>query len=120
MALIIGCVAINVSDVEQAKRFWTAALGYEVRHADPTFAVLSDPNRLGVDVFLQLWLQPKHGRNRLHLDLFPDDQAREVQRLETLGAVRLAWNYPPDADYIVMADLDGNEFCVVASTSTRD
>lgn len=120
MALYIGSVVINVFEFERAKEFWTAALGYVVRTSDFDFVVLADPNRPWVNISLQLWPEPKQGRNRLHLDLYSDNQQSEVQRLESLGAVRLDWDYPPDADYIVMADLDGNEFCVIASTYFQD
>lgn len=120
MALYLGSVVINVGDIEKATAFWTAALHYEVRSADATFAVLTDPQRRWANVSLQLWLGNRVGRNRLHLDLYSDDQQGEVERLLELGATRLPWNYPPDADYIVLADPDGNEFCVVASDYGQD
>ena len=120
MGLYVGSTVINVANVERSTLFWTAALNYVVRGADSTFAVLTDPRRRWSNVSLQLWEKPRVGRNRLHLDLYSDNQAAEVERLEGLGAERLAWDYPPDADYVVMADPDGNEFCVVASPDTQD
>jgi hypothetical protein len=57
---------------------------------------------------------PKPHRNRLHLDLYADDQAAEVARLEALGARQPeSWPYPPDADFVVLLDPDDNEFCVI-------
>ena len=50
---------------------------------------------------------------RHHLDLYAADQAAEVARLIELGAQRVDWNYEPGADYVVLADVDGNTFCVV-------
>lgn len=51
---------------------------------------------------------------RIHLDLYADDQAVEVERLVGLGASRVHWDRrPPDADYEVLADSEGNCFCVV-------
>jgi hypothetical protein len=50
---------------------------------------------------------------RHHLDLFTENQAGEVERLLNLGATRVEWNYEPGADYVVLADPDGNTFCVV-------
>lgn len=120
MALYIGSVVINVAEFERAKKFWAAALGYVARTSDDDLVVLTDPNRRWANVSLQRWPKSKQGRNRLHLDLYSDNQEVEVQRLEALGAVRLDWNYPPDADYIVMADPDGNEFCVIASPYAQD
>nr|WP_246654634.1 VOC family protein [Rhizobium laguerreae] len=50
---------------------------------------------------------------RHHLDLYASDQQAEVERLLSLGAQRVDWRYPEGADYIVLADPDGNRFCVV-------
>lgn len=51
---------------------------------------------------------------RIHLDLYTSAQAAEVARLETLGARRVHWSKrPPDADYVIMEDPEGNRFCVV-------
>lgn len=55
-------------------------------------------------------------RDRTHLDLHVDglaEQAAEVERLISLGAVRVPWTYPEDADFVVLADPEGNLFCVV-------
>ena len=50
----------------------------------------------------------------MHLDLYADDQAAEVQRLLELGATRVDWDlYREDSDFIVLADTEGNRFCVV-------
>jgi predicted enzyme related to lactoylglutathione lyase len=63
---------------------------------------------------LQLSSTPKSGPNRVHLDLYADDAVSEVSRLQQLGATLVeSWPYADDADYVVMADPDGNEFCVV-------
>ncbi len=120
MSIYIGSIVINVAEMERATRFWSAALGYVMREGDEEFVVLTDPNRRWANVSLQLLPHPKVGRNRLHFDLYSDDQASEVTRLEGLGATRLSWDYPPDADYVVMADPEGNEFCVIDSTMTQD
>jgi hypothetical protein len=60
---------------------------------------------------------PADEHPRLHVDLVVDDaaeQAREVERLVGLGAIRVAWDlYPADPDFVVLADPDGNRFCVV-------
>jgi hypothetical protein len=55
----------------------------------------------------------KEPKNRLHLDLRPGDQAKEVQRLEALGATRVSVGQGPAVTWVVMADPDGNEFCVL-------
>ena len=120
MTLYIGSTVVNVAEIDRATAFWTAVLGYVVRYSCPTFAVLTDPRRRWSNLSLQLSDEPKRGRNRLHLDLYADDQQAEVARLESLGATRPPWEYAPDADYVVMADPDGNEFCVIASVLRQD
>ncbi len=120
MGLYVGSTVINTAEIERATAFWTAALAYVVRHSDPTFAVLTDPKRRWSNVSLQLSDKPKRGFNRLHLDLYATDHESEVARLEALGATRVPWEYPPDADFVVLADLDGNEFCVVQSAFTQE
>ena len=54
---------------------------------------------------------------RHHMDLFTEHQEAEVARLLDLGATRVDWEYEPGADYVVLADPDGNTFCVVAVES---
>jgi catechol 2,3-dioxygenase-like lactoylglutathione lyase family enzyme len=120
MTLYVGSTVLNVAGLDRATAFWTAALGYVVRHASPTFAVLTDPGRRWSNISLQRSDAPKGGRNRLHLDLYTKDQLAEVARLESLGATRLPWEYGPDADYVVMADPDGNEFCVIDSPYSQE
>jgi catechol 2,3-dioxygenase-like lactoylglutathione lyase family enzyme len=114
MTLYVGAIVINVDDVPRAVEFWTAALGLVPRdEPEDGWASLKDPRRPWVHVSLQRNSEPKPRRNRLHLDLYADDQAAEVARLESLGARRLEWDYPPDADFVVLADPDGNEFDVI-------
>jgi hypothetical protein len=57
--------------------------------------------------------EAKAGKNRLHLDLRPDDQAAEVARLETLGARRASVGQSDEVGWVVMQDPEGNEFCVL-------
>ena len=120
MALYVGSTVINTTDLERGIAFWTAALGYVVRDGDPTFAVLTDPERRWSNVSLQRTDEPKRGLNRLHLDLYATDREAEVARLAGLGATRVPWAYKDGHDHIVMADPDGNEFCVVQSPFTQD
>lgn len=120
MSLYVGSTVINVAELDRAIAFWTAALGYVVRNRDEDWATLRDPRRRWSNVSLQLSDEPKLGRNRLHLDLYSDDQAGEVKRLEGLGARRIPWDYPEGADFVVMADPDGNEFCVIDSEYTQE
>jgi catechol 2,3-dioxygenase-like lactoylglutathione lyase family enzyme len=117
--LDVGVVALGVSDVGRAARFWCAALGYETR--EDGFGgwsmVLVPPDGSGTKLALQRSETPPHDHPRVHLDLHVADaaeQASEVERLVSLGAERVDWDsYPDDPDFVVLADPDGNRFCVV-------
>ncbi len=62
----------------------------------------------------------KSVKNRLHLDLRPVDQAAEVARLESLGAKRVSIGQGEDASWVVMADPEGNEFCVLRALTKEE
>jgi catechol 2,3-dioxygenase-like lactoylglutathione lyase family enzyme len=110
--LKIGAVVWGVRDIQQAVQFWSEALNYKLhREPDVDFAILVPKEGEGVQLSLNKVTSDKPKRH--HLDLFTQDQAGEVERLLNLGAARVEWNYEPGADYVVLADPDGNTFCVV-------
>lgn len=105
--LRLGSVVLKVSDVERAGAFWASALGYARQSDNPDFLA---PER-GEGARLHL-----DENDRTHLDLWADDRAEqlaEVDRLVSLGARRVEWDYPEDADFVVLADPEGNLFCVI-------
>jgi catechol 2,3-dioxygenase-like lactoylglutathione lyase family enzyme len=113
--LTIGTTVLGVGDVARAKAFWCAALGYVPRDpGDETWVVLLPPTGTGARLALGFSETPIQEHPRVHLDLYADDQAAEVERLVGLGASRVDWDlYGPDPDYIVLADTEGNRFCVI-------
>ncbi|MCB5181816.1 VOC family protein [Streptomyces antimicrobicus] len=117
--LNIGSVVLGVSDVPRAVAFWSRALGYEPRDRLRDGFVLLRPadGGSGLPVALMRSGTEAQERPRVHLDLYAGDaaeQAAEVERLVALGARRVAWDlYPPDPDFVVLADPDGNRFCVI-------
>jgi catechol 2,3-dioxygenase-like lactoylglutathione lyase family enzyme len=114
--LHLATVVVNVQDMERAVRFWQAALGYEPRESawDPEFMMLVDPTGRRTPLSLQLTDRPPQSPVRVHLDLYTDEQEAHVERLVALGASRVEnWPYPDDADFVVLRDPDGNEFCVI-------
>lgn len=114
--LRLATVVLNVQDMARAVRFWTAALGYVQRDQgwDPEFTVLIDPDGRRPAVSCQLTGSAPREPARVHLDLYTGEQARHVDRLVALGATRAEnWPYPADADFVVLRDPDGNEFCVI-------
>ena len=117
--LRIGTTVLGVGDVRRAMDFWTRALGYVPRDDgdDGDFAVLAPSDGAGAGLALMRSETPVQPYPRVHLDLYAGDaadQAREVERLVALGAERVDWDrYDADADYVVLADPDGNRFCVI-------
>ncbi|QKW23333.1 VOC family protein [Kitasatospora sp. NA04385] len=116
--LTMGSVVLGVADVPRAVAFWTAALGYVSRgDGDERWAVLLPPHAGGVQLALGASASPVQEHPRVHLDLYAGgaaEQAAEVERLVALGARRVDWDsYPPDPDFVVLADPDGNRFCVI-------
>jgi catechol 2,3-dioxygenase-like lactoylglutathione lyase family enzyme len=116
--LRVGSIVIRVDDLPRQTAFWTAALGY-VSREDPNaagadFALLHSPAGGGPNVSLDRVRASLQIPPRIHLDLYADDQAAEVERLKGLGATEIHWDKrPPDADYVIMADPEGNRFCVI-------
>lgn len=114
--LHLATVVVNVQDMERGVHFWSTALGYRQReeHWDPEFMMLVDPHGRRLPVSLQLADTPPQEPVPVHLDLYTNEQAKHVDRLVELGATRVDdWPYPDDADFIVLRDPDGNEFCVI-------
>jgi catechol 2,3-dioxygenase-like lactoylglutathione lyase family enzyme len=117
--LTFGVVALGVTDVQRAAEFWSAALGYQLR--EDGFGgwakVLVPQDGAGTPIALQRSQTPPQDHPRLHFDLHVADAAEqeaEAARLVSLGATRVDWDsYPEDPDFIVLADPDGNLFCIV-------
>jgi catechol 2,3-dioxygenase-like lactoylglutathione lyase family enzyme len=121
--LSIGSVVINVADVRRAAAFWCAALGYEpLREIDDDFVILVPSNGAGQRISINLSDQAPPDVPHVHVDLYAGDaadQAAEIERLISLGAERVDWPLYPDEphDYVVLADPDGNRFCVIDTVS---
>jgi catechol 2,3-dioxygenase-like lactoylglutathione lyase family enzyme len=111
----VGSIVIRVDDLQRQKDFWTAALNYVPRESDgDDFALLRPKDGIGPNVSLDRVRSTLQIPPRIHLDLYAEDQAAEVKPLIGLGATEIHWDKrPPDADYIIMADPEGNRFCVI-------
>jgi catechol 2,3-dioxygenase-like lactoylglutathione lyase family enzyme len=114
--LRIGSIVLRVDDLQRQTEFWKAALGYMRRDNGESddFVLLGPPDGAGPHLSLDRVRSSLQIPPRLHLDLYTEDQAGEVQRLLQLGAAEVHWDKrPPDADYVILADPEGNRFCVV-------
>ncbi|KPC83936.1 MULTISPECIES: VOC family protein [Streptomyces] len=122
--LRLGFPVIGVTDVPRAVTFWTAALNLVAaqERRSETWRTLNHADGSGSALGLLRSTSPAEPRPRLHLDLFTDsaeEQQAEVRRLVGLGARTVDWDlYPPDPDFVVLADPDGNIFCVVDLSRT--
>jgi Glyoxalase-like domain len=118
MDIRIQCLCIDTTDPAKIAPFWEAALGWRRTFDEEDQIVLEPPEGSREDgivpdlLFLRV-PESKSIKNRLHLDLRPADQATEVARLEALGARRTDVGQGPDVSWVVLADPDGNEFCVL-------
>jgi predicted enzyme related to lactoylglutathione lyase len=105
-------IVVDSADIRRLADFWAKALDYKVTfEADDEIAIAKDENSWPDLVFGPV-PESKAGKNRLHIDLNPDDQDAEVKRLEGLGAKRVHIGQG-DVRWVVMADPEGNEFCVL-------
>lgn len=113
--LSIGSIVLGVNDLARATTFWHEALGYVPREpGDDTWVILVPASGPGPQLALMLSETAVQDHPRTHVDLYADDQAAEIARLIGLGAQRVDWDlYPEDPDFVVLADPDGNRFCVI-------
>jgi predicted enzyme related to lactoylglutathione lyase len=109
----IGLV-LDCADPERLAAFWAPALGYVNLGDVGAYAVLVPEGRPGPKLLLQRVPEPKTVKNRMHLDIETGDVAAEAARLEDLGARRVRADeiHEHGTTWVVMADPEGNEFCV--------
>ena len=123
MSLSLQCITVDAHNPKALAEFWAEVLGWTVGEDGDDIGwwierELNDPNKTGFPDILFLKVpDSKVVKNRLHLDLRPGDQAAEVARLESLGAKRvdIGQSAEPTCTWIVMADPEGNEFCVLSA-----
>ncbi len=114
----VGSIVLRVDNLRRQTEFWAAALDYIPRaEQSDDFVLLRPRNGVGPNLSLDRVHSELHIPPRIHLDLYTDDQAGEVRRLIALGATEVHWSKrPPSADYVILADPEGNRFCVVDTT----
>jgi catechol 2,3-dioxygenase-like lactoylglutathione lyase family enzyme len=115
----LGTVVFGAEDVGRAVAFWSAVCGYEVvtfAGSENDFTILVPPDRVGTRIAVQRSVTPVQEQPRVHVDLVAEtaaEQSSEIDRLLGLGATRVEWDYPDDPDFVVLADTEGNRFCIV-------
>jgi predicted enzyme related to lactoylglutathione lyase len=115
-ALSVEELVVDSCDPSKLARFWMDVLGYELYEDEAEIASIEDPNGIGPAICFQKVPESKQVKNRVHLDLHVDeaDLDAAVERLVALGATRVDEGENPEKSWVVLADLEGNEFCVVA------
>jgi len=126
MDIRIQCLCIDTTDPLRLATFWQAVLGWRLAAGPGNNEVVLEPpegspeDEVAPDLLFLRVPEEKAGKNRLHLDLRPLDQAAEVARLEGLGARRADVGQGPEVTWVVLTDPDGNEFCVLRALKPQD
>ena len=125
MSIRWQCIDVDSTDPARTATFWEQALGWRRTYDSPDEVVLEPPagspeDGVSPDILFLRVPEEKSVKNRLHLDLRPDDQGAEVARLEALGARRVDVGQGLDVTWVVLADPDGNEFCVLRALTPEE
>jgi predicted enzyme related to lactoylglutathione lyase len=118
MTLRVSEVVIDCADHGAVVDFWAAAFGYERREVNEQYVALVPAERAPgrPPLLFQKVPEPKVVKNRVHLDTHGDSMSAEVERLRGLGATFIAERALGSIKWTVMADPEGNEFCVSGDT----
>ena len=118
---------MNIDSVDPVPlaRWWADLLGWRITFEEPDEVVLEPPegspeDGVSPDILFARVPERKQGKNRLPIDLRPDDQALEIARAEALGARRVDVGQSDAVTWVVMADPEGNEFCILRALESDD
>ena len=120
MALALHHIVIDAHDLPGPDRFWAQVLGWRVLSEREREVVIGPSEDALVGICFMPSPDPKVVKNRLHLDLTTgaDDREAEIERLRGLGATPVDVGQTGSESWIVLADPEGNEFCVVRPKAT--
>lgn len=116
MTSYVSSLAIDAHDPKALARFWCEVLNYQLDDEEEGFVSISPAEGQGLQLdFLQV-PEGKTVKNRLHLDIRALDlkQDAEVTRVESLGAHRVDVGQTSKDSWVVLADPEGNEFCILS------
>jgi predicted enzyme related to lactoylglutathione lyase len=121
MAATLGLV-LDCDDPDKLAEFWSAAIGYATLGGAGNYVLLVDADGKQPKLLLQRVDEPKSGKNRMHFDIETPTVDHEVARLEALGARRIVDDAIEEHGnrWVVMADPEGNEFCVCNAGQTAE
>jgi len=117
----IAVIAIDAADPRRIAGFWAAVLGWRVVEEEADLVSIAPAGAAWPSIDVVRVPEPKTVKNRLHLDLRADGSttADEVERVLGLGARHADVGQDPESSWTVLADPEGNEFCIL-SRSVQD
>jgi predicted enzyme related to lactoylglutathione lyase len=120
MPVAVHHIVVDAHDLPRLARFWAEALRWTMLSQRPREVVIGPALDAPIGICCMPVDEPKAAKNRLHLDLTTtaDDRDAEIERLLALGARRVDIGQTGDESWTVLADPEGNEFCVVRPKST--
>ncbi len=118
MTCRIAVISIDAVQPRVVAHFWREALGWDEIQADDTVMTLLPADGSGPIIEIGAVPEAKSAKNRLHLDVRADGSStsEELQRLLNLGARRIDVGQGPEVSWVVLADPEGNEFCLLTRT----
>ena len=108
-------MVVDAANPALMARFWAAVLDYQIVFEQPDEVVIAKDGETYPGIIFVPVPEAKTVKNRLHIDLNPDNQEAEVARLQGLGAKRVDVGQTDDVTWVVLADPEGNEFCVLTA-----
>ncbi|MCH8088383.1 MAG: VOC family protein [Chloroflexi bacterium] len=108
----LALIGIDVEDLDRSDRFWSAVLGLKEAERDGPY-IFYEKQKGGPIIYLQKVPEKKTSKTRVHLDIDVTDVDVALKRVEALGGRKLAVVEESGLRWVVVADLDGNEFCLV-------
>ncbi len=120
MALTLHHIVIDAHDLSALARFWADVLRWKVLSEGEDEVVVGPDVESEVGICFMPAREAKASKNRVHLDLTtgPDDRETEIARITALGARRVDIGQTGEESWVVFADPEGNEFCVVRPKKT--
>ena len=125
MTIRFQAICVDAADPSSLGRWWAELLGWRMTYDSDEEAVLEPPagspqDGVAADLLFLKVPESKGVKNRLHIDLRPDDQAAELARVEGMGAVRVDVGQGDAKSWVVLADPEGNEFCILRALTPEE
>jgi hypothetical protein len=105
-------VVIDCAEPRSLAEFWVGFTGYTIRHAYDDWVSIGTPDSSMIIGFQKV-PEGKAAKNRVHIDFAASDEEITARQIEAMGATRLWVSHNPDDPFVVLADPEGNEFCIV-------